>query len=146
MKAGRSLCKGATFETIWMTLVVVAFLTEKCKGERDIWELVVEKAQKWLQSHGQVKQGDHGEKAKEFITEAVPIRRLCPSGHKLSMVPTGSGSLWHCDSDYKCVGGCNSDGEYPHQTVWRCSQDKRVNRGGSCDFDICGECVKQNVF
>jgi len=146
MEAGRSLSSDAKFETIWMTLVVVAFLTEKCIDESDIWELVVEKAKKWLQSLGHAKPGDHWEQAKEFIKEAVPTRRLCPSGHKLSMVPTGSGSLWHCDSDYKCVGGCNTDGEHSHQTVWRCSQDKRVHQGGSCDFDICGECVKQSVF
>jgi len=144
MEAGRSLSTDAKFENIWMTLVVVAFLTEKCKDECDIWELVVEKAKKWLQSQDPAVK-DHLEKAKEFIKEAVPSRRVCPSGHKLSMVPTGSGNLWHCDSDSKCVGGCNSDGEHPHQTVWRCSQDKRVTRGGSCDFDICGECVKQNV-
>merc|ERR1711892_1261328 len=57
-----------SFATAWMTMVVIAFLTEKCGGEKDVWELVVEKAQKWLQNNnvvGPVMEYEH--KAKEFI-------------------------------------------------------------------------------
>eukprot|EP00090_Calanus_glacialis_P038770 TRINITY_DN6757_c0_g1_i1.p1 TRINITY_DN6757_c0_g1~~TRINITY_DN6757_c0_g1_i1.p1 ORF type:complete len:929 (+),score=240.22 TRINITY_DN6757_c0_g1_i1:18-2804(+) len=145
LDAGTAISSNAMFSTIWMTLVVVTFLTEKCQDEKDVWELVVEKAQKWLQKQDTVLVKGHHEKAKEFITKAVSMRRTCPSGHMLSMVTSGAGSLWHCDSNSRCVAGCNSDGEHPSQSVWRCSQDKRVMRGGSCDFDICGDCVKQNV-
>ena len=145
LDAGTAISSNAMFSTIWMTLVVVTFLTEKCQGEKDVWELVVEKAQKWLQKQDTVLVKGHHEKAKEFITKAVSMRRTCPSGHKLSIVTSGAGSLWHCDSNSRCVAGCNSDGEHPQQSVWRCSQDKRVIRGGSCDFDICGDCVQQNV-
>jgi hypothetical protein len=143
--AGAALSANASFLTIWMTLLVVSFLREKCEDEKDVWELVVAKAQKWLQKQDQALVAGNLENAKEIIKKSVPIRRVCPLGHKLSKVSKQPGSLWHCDSNSRCVGGCNSDGEHAHQTVWRCSQDKRVRRGGSCDFDICGECVKQNV-
>ena len=148
LDAGKAVSSDATFATTWMTLVVVAFLTERCKEEKDVWELVVEKAQRWLQNSGAGSVSVHLEKAKEFIIQTIPIRpattRTCPSGHKLSLVMARDGSAWHCDSS-RCVGGCNGDGEHRHQSVWRCSHDWRVTSGGTCDFDICQECVKQNV-
>jgi hypothetical protein len=67
-----------------MTMVVVAFLTEKCKDEKDVWELVVEKAKKWLQNSGVELVSDHAEKAREFILKSESTRKTtsktCPSG------------------------------------------------------------------
>eukprot|EP00092_Neocalanus_flemingeri_P018239 GFUD01019739.1.p1 GENE.GFUD01019739.1~~GFUD01019739.1.p1 ORF type:complete len:927 (-),score=280.27 GFUD01019739.1:214-2994(-) len=147
--AGKAINSDENFTTTWMTVVVVAFLTEKCKEEKDVWELVVEKAERWLNSSSGGSVAGHVEKAKEFISQSLPIRKVtsktCPQGHKLSLVTATDGAAWHCDSNNRCVGGCNSDGEHPHHSVWRCSQDWRATAGGSCDFDICGECVKQNV-
>eukprot|EP00092_Neocalanus_flemingeri_P058043 GFUD01069103.1.p1 GENE.GFUD01069103.1~~GFUD01069103.1.p1 ORF type:complete len:411 (-),score=98.02 GFUD01069103.1:90-1232(-) len=142
-EAGKAVSSDAT----WMTVVVVAFLTENCKEEKDVWELVVEKAQRWLQNNAGFV-SFHLEKAKEFLLQTIPVRKAsgktCPQGHVLSLVTTRDGSPWHCDSMTLCVGGCNGDGEHPHQSVWRCSHDWRVTSGGTCDFDLCGECVKQN--
>ena len=139
-----------SFATAWMTMVVIAFLTEKCEYEKDVWELVVEKAQKWLQNNvvGPVMEYEH--KAKEFIlrldsSAGITTSKTCPAGHNLSLIAARDGSFWHCDSQSRCVGGCNSDGEHRLQSVWRCDQDKRVRQGGGCDFDICGDCIKQNV-
>ena len=82
LEAGKAISSGATFTTTWMTVVVVAFLTEKCKEEKDVWELVVEKAKRWLQNNGDGFVSVHLEKAKEFILQAIPIRessnRTCP--------------------------------------------------------------------
>ena len=90
----------------------------------------------------------HLEEAKEFILQAVPIRKpsskTCPQSHMLSLVTTRADSVWCCDSMSQCVGG-NGHGEHHQQSVWRCSQDWRVMSGGTCDSDLCGECVKQNV-
>ena len=43
-------------------------------------------------------------------------------------------SIWSCN------GGCGkrSGGQ---EEVWRCSNDKRMSFKGTCDFDLCGECV-----
>jgi hypothetical protein len=66
----------------------------------------------------------------------------CPKGHILSP-HKGDIRGWHCNSMSKCVGDCNSDGPHIAKTAWRCSQDKRVMVGGTCDFDLCGDCIKQ---
>ena len=55
----------------------------------------------------------------------------------------GQSRSWNCDSNSKCVGDCNSNGLHISKTAWRCSQDKRVMVGGTCDFDLCGDCIKQ---
>ena len=49
LDAGKDISTDDTFATIWMTLVVTMFLTEKCAEQKDIWELVMEKAKRWLQ-------------------------------------------------------------------------------------------------
>ena len=149
LEAGKAISSGATFTTTWMTVVVVAFLTEKCKEEKDVWELVVEKAKRWLQNNGDGFVSVHLEKAQEFILQAIPIKKSSsktwPRGHILSLATPRDGSAWHCDSMSRCVGGCSGDGNHSHQSVWRCSQDWRVISGGTCDFHLCGECVKKNV-
>ena len=56
----------------------------------------------------------------------------CEEGHVLALAE-GSLTRWLCDL-------C---GEKREGTVaaWRCSEDKRQGRGGSCDYDVCTECV-----
>merc|ERR1719317_1787759 len=71
LDAGAALSSHASFPTIWLTMVVVAFLTERCQEEKDVWELVVEKAQKWLQNQDQALVRGKDEKAREYIKKAV---------------------------------------------------------------------------
>jgi hypothetical protein len=71
LDAGKALGSDTISANVWMTTVVVAFLTEKCKDEKDVWELVVEKAMKWLQNSGVELVSDHAEKAREFILKSV---------------------------------------------------------------------------
>ena len=71
LDAGAALSSHASFPTIWLTMVVVAFLTERCQEEKDVWELVVEKAQKWLQNQDQALVRGIDEKAREYIKKAV---------------------------------------------------------------------------
>ena len=150
LEAGKEISHDATLATIWMTLVVAMLLREKYAEQKDIWELVVEKAEKWLKtSVDAASLGVLEEKAKEFISQTIPakedVRRICPQGHQLSPVIQRDGAAWHCDSMARCVGGSSQDGEHLHQSVWRCGQDWRVLSGGTCDFDLCGECVKQQL-
>ena len=68
LEAGKEISHDDTFATIWMTLVVAMFLREKCTEQKDIWELVVEKAWMWLQMDvDSFRLGGLEEKAKEFI-------------------------------------------------------------------------------
>ena len=141
-EAAKEISSDPTFLTIWVTIVVLMFFTEKFTSQKDTWELVVKKAQKWLKNcvaAGSISALE--QKARGFI---VPTRK-CPEGHNLSLVAQRDSSAWHCDSKQRCVGGCNTDGEHSDQTVWRCSQDWRVVSGGTCDFDLCDACVQQNV-
>eukprot|EP00092_Neocalanus_flemingeri_P060081 GFUD01071967.1.p1 GENE.GFUD01071967.1~~GFUD01071967.1.p1 ORF type:complete len:834 (+),score=254.30 GFUD01071967.1:112-2613(+) len=69
--AGKAINSDENFSTTWMTLVVVAFLTEKCKEEKDVWELVVEKAERWLQNSGPGFNNFLLGKAKEFILQTT---------------------------------------------------------------------------
>ena len=50
LDAGKDISTDDTFATIWMTLVVTIFLTEKCAEQIDIWEFFVKKAKSWLQT------------------------------------------------------------------------------------------------
>jgi len=141
-EAAKEISSHPTFLAIWVTLLVTIFLTEKCQSQKDTWELVVEKAQKWLENcvaAGSISVLE--QKAREFIAP----ERICPQGHTLSKVAQRDNSSRHCDSQVRCVGGCKTDGVHSDQTVWRCSQDWRVVSGGTCDFDLCGACVQQNV-
>ena len=71
LDAAKDIRPDATFPTIWMTYVTM-FLTEKCAEQKDIWELVVKKAQRWLQmSVDSFRFGDLEDKAKEFIVLCV---------------------------------------------------------------------------
>jgi hypothetical protein len=66
--AGKDISTDDTFATIWMTLVVTIFLTEKCAEQKDIWGLVVKKAQSWLQmSVDSFRLGVLEQKAKELF-------------------------------------------------------------------------------
>eukprot|EP00092_Neocalanus_flemingeri_P042314 GFUD01046186.1.p1 GENE.GFUD01046186.1~~GFUD01046186.1.p1 ORF type:complete len:828 (+),score=250.72 GFUD01046186.1:263-2746(+) len=69
--AGKAINSDECFSTTWMTVVVVAFLTEKCKEEKDVWELVVEKAERWLQNSGPGFNNFLLGKAKEFILQTT---------------------------------------------------------------------------
>jgi hypothetical protein len=72
LEAGKDISTDETFATIWMTLVVTMFLTGKCAEQKDIWELVAEKVQMWLQmSVDKFCLGDLEQKAKAFIVLCV---------------------------------------------------------------------------
>merc|ERR1719320_1231520 len=71
LDAGAALSSHASFPTIWLTMVVVAFLTDRCQEEKDVWELVVEKARKWLQIQDQALVRGKDEKAREYIKKTV---------------------------------------------------------------------------
>ena len=122
---------------VWVTLCCVLHLREKCQSERESWQLVAEKAIKWLQSRGVSDSAE--EKAKQLMRETSERRKMfCPAGHSLSPVP-GEGTEqqpWFCDAGVKCAGGPER-GAQP----WRCQHDWRVKQGGLCDFDICSVCV-----
>ena len=122
---------------VWVTLYCVLHLREKCQSERESWQLVAEKAIKWLQSRGVSDSAE--EKAKQLMRETSERRKMfCPAGHSLSPVP-GEGTEqqpWFCDAGVKCAGGPER-GAQP----WRCQHDWRVKQGGLCDFDICSVCV-----
>ena len=105
LDAGKDISTDDTFSTIWMTLVVTMFLTEKCAEQKDIWELVVEKAKRWLQmSVDSFRLDMLEEKAKEFIVETIAVKqdasKRCPQGHTLSPVTQRDGTAWHCE---ECV-------------------------------------------
>merc|ERR1711915_213751 len=144
--AGKKISSEKNFATVWITLVIVALLTENQKDGKDVWELVVGKARKWLQKNvDPATLATLEERSKDFIRDnCQESKRMCPLGHLLSVVSSRDSSSWHCDSLGRCVGGCDGDGVHSHTTVWRCSNDWRVKNGGTCDFDLCGECIKQN--
>ena len=56
----------------------------------------------------------------------------CPEGHILALTE-GSLVWWWCDL-------CGEERERT-EAAWRCSEDWRQGRGGSCDFDVCTDCV-----
>ena len=59
----------------------------------------------------------------------------CPEGHLLALAE-GSLKRWWCDL-------CEEERERT-EAAWRCSEDKRQGRGGSCDFDVCTSCVHRH--
>ena len=125
---------------VWSTICCLLYLEEKCQPEKESWELVAQKATRWLQSRG-VDEKTIREKARQLLRrEKLEGRRriVCPEGHSLSAVPLEKASQqpWFCDSGDQCAGG-------PHRGAqpWRCQQDWRVQPGGHCDFDICSVCV-----
>ena len=56
----------------------------------------------------------------------------CPEGHTLALTE-GSLNWWWCDL-------CGEERERT-EAAWRCSEDRRQGRGGSCDYDVCTDCV-----
>ena len=121
---------------VWITTCCLVFLQENCRADKQSWDLVAQKATKWLQSRG-VDQKTIREKAEELMRPEGRRRDVvCPAGHRLAPVPLESSGHqpWFCDS-----GGpqCAGAGTQP----WRCEQDWRVRPGGHCDFDICSLCV-----
>ena len=55
----------------WTTVVVVTFLQEMCHENRDVWKLVVDKAEKWLVKYGNYTIALEKDKAKNFINKHV---------------------------------------------------------------------------
>merc|ERR1711915_506302 len=133
----------------WVTLVCIEFLEQVCQNEKDVWELVVMKAHTWVNKNfpnlGQ------GAKilAKNFALKNVnqsPRPKMCNLGHQLHLVPAskvGSGG-WYCDRKSYCSGGHGEAGLYNNVQVWRCLNDWRMTNGGTCDFDLCDDCVRVN--
>ena len=122
----------------WVTLVCIAYLKTFCQKDKVIWELVVTKAEKWLNSSFP----DVGE---ESWQKAVELLRVCPLGHPLRPVPEAlrGGQSWHCDMAASCVGGHAGDGLHSEVSVWRCDQDWRMGGQGKCDYDMCGDCAQK---
>ena len=122
---------------VWVTLCCLLHLRENCQADKLSWELVAEKATKWLQSRGV--SGAVEEKARQLMRKVAGSRPVvCPEGHRLSPVPGEEAGQqpWFCDAGLQCAGGPDR-GARP----WRCQQDWRVKSGGRCDFDICSLCV-----
>ena len=122
---------------VWTTICCLLYLEEKCQPEKESWELVAQKATRWLQSRG-VDEKTIREKARQLVIKEDSRAIVCPEGHSLSAVPLEAASLqpWFCDTGDQCAGG-HLRGAQP----WRCQQDWRVRPGGHCDFDICSVCV-----
>jgi len=68
MEAGGGSKEDKVFMTVWVTMVVMVFLKENCQEEREVWDLVVEKARKWLQDNEAASLSDLQQKAKQFVT------------------------------------------------------------------------------
>ena len=56
----------------------------------------------------------------------------CPEGHQLELSGEDKGG-WTCDV---CGEGRSEEG-------WRCEEDKRLGRGGECDYDVCSGCRQE---
>ena len=123
----------------WVTLVCIEFLEKFCQDEKDVWELVVLKAQTWLNKNFPNLGPEAKMVAKDFVSKNVrQSQKTCPLGHQLFLVPsTKVGSEgWYCDRKSLCSGGHGNAGLYANVQVWRCENDWRMTSGGSCDFDL----------
>ena len=133
----------ATDPRAWVTLVCLSFLTLHCREDRDTWELVADKARTWLASTFPQLNTDASAAAAEFVRQHA-VTRSCGRGHRLYRVREAerlTSGPWHCDAGAACVGGRGEDGAHAEVSVWRCRQDWRVVSGGSCDYDLCGDCA-----
>ena len=73
------------------------------------------------------------------------IPKTCNYGHSMYLHEDldSETMAWRCHHTPYCVGGHGLEFNlYPDVEVWRCSNHKRRGLGGSCYFDICGECIK----
>ena len=124
----------------WVTLICIAYLKTFCQKDEVIWELVVTKAEKWLNS-------SFPAMGEESLQKAVAFLRVCPLGHPLRPVPEAmrGGQSWHCDMAASCVGGHAGDGIHSEVSVWRCDQDWRMGGQGQCDYDMCGDCAQKKT-
>ena len=53
---------------VWVTVVCLVYLEEKCEADRESWELVAEKAAKWLLTRGVVMAGSLEQRARLLVT------------------------------------------------------------------------------
>jgi len=67
MEAGGASKEDKVFMTVWVTMVVMVFLKENCQEEREVWDLVFEKAKKWLENNGAASLPELQQKAKQFV-------------------------------------------------------------------------------
>jgi len=67
MEAGGGSKEDRVFMTVWVTMVVMVFLKENCQEEREVWDLVFEKAKKWLENNGAASLPELQQKAKQFV-------------------------------------------------------------------------------
>ena len=63
----------------------------------------------------------------------------CNNGHELYQMF----DCWLCDAI-----GCNISYQNasPDISVWRCNNDKRVTKRGSCDYDLCSNCIEDSQY
>ena len=63
----------------------------------------------------------------------------CNNGHELFR----KFDCWYCNGK-----GCNISNQNasPDISVWRCNNDKRVTKRGSCDYDLCSNCIKDSQY
>ena len=134
----------ATDPRAWVTLVCLTFLSLHCGEDRDTWDLVADKARAWLTStFPQLDNSAASAAAAEFVRQHA-VTKSCGRGHRLYRVREAdrlTSGPWHCDAGAACVGGRGEDGDHAEVSVWRCRQDWRVSSGGSCDYDLCGDCA-----
>jgi len=67
IEAGGRRKEDKVFMTVWVTMVVMVFLKENCQEEREVWDLVFEKAKKWLENNGAASLPELQQKAKQFV-------------------------------------------------------------------------------
>ena len=53
---------------VWVTVVCLVYLEEKCEADRESWQLVAEKAAKWLLTRGVVMAGSLEQRARLLVT------------------------------------------------------------------------------
>lgn len=59
-----------SMDTARMTMLVIVFLQEKMASEKDVWELVVDKAETWLQGSaiGKERLAEMGAEARSIVS------------------------------------------------------------------------------
>lgn len=70
-KSAFSTGKLGTGKEVQMTALCIAILKKYCAEQADVWEMIVDKAESWLQEQG-VKVADIVEKATALLSEQVP--------------------------------------------------------------------------
>ena len=58
--------------------------------------------------------------------------KSCPQNHTLMLMPESGSELWVCNI-------CRKSHHWKRE-VWTCSENKRLDNGGECDYNVCRKC------